>query len=289
MGDVIVGSESITAGAVTRAQLRWNYRAIYPDIYVPRSVEPTLFIRARGAWLWSRRRGVLTGRAAAALHGARWVDEDAPVEVLWYNNHAPSGIVARRDRIAAGEITWIRGMPVTNPTRTAVDLGRHLPTPQAVAHLDALARATGVSGPQVLESARRFKGARGIRRCREAADLMDGGAQSPRESRLRLTLIKAGFPRPETQIAVYDSTGYPFAYLDMGWRDVKIAVEYDGDHHRTDREQYVWDVRRLRMLLEAGWIHIKVIADDRDADIIERVRRAWAQREREVRAAKRPA
>jgi hypothetical protein len=118
---------------------------------------------------------------------------------------------------------------------------------------------------------------------------MDGGAQSPKETWLRLLLIDAGFPRPQTQIPVRDDYGEPFAYLDMGWEDLMIAAEYDGDQHRTDRTQYTWDVVRLRRILRRNWLHVKVIAEDSRADIINRVTQAWRQREREARVVKDPA
>lgn len=289
MGEVIVGSDAITAGTVSRGQLRWNYRAIYPDIYVPKAVEPTLARRAEGAWLWSGRRGVITGRAAAALHGSKWVAEETPVELLWSNSNPPDGIITRRERIAPGEITRIRGMFVTTPARTGLDLGRHLPRAEAVARLDALAQSTGVAAADILELSYRYKGTKGVRRCREAVDLMDAGAQSPKESWVRLVLIDADFPRPETQIPVLDDFGDPFAYLDMGWRDMMIAVEYDGEQHRTDTDQYRWDAKRLRMIMAKGWIHIRVIAGDRPKEIEAWVRRAWAIRESEGRAVKLPA
>jgi very-short-patch-repair endonuclease len=73
----------------------------------------------------------------------------------------------------------------------------------------------------------------------------------------------------------------------MGWEEMMIAVEYDGDQHRSDRAQYAWDVKRIGMINDRGWIHIRVIAEHRPAEIIERVRRAWAQREAEGRVAKR--
>ena len=91
---------------------------------------------------------------------------------------------------------------------------------------------------------------------------MDGGAQSPKETWLRLLLIDAGYPRPTTQVPVIDGWGRTFAYLDMGWDDVMIAVEYDGDQHRTDRIRYAWDVKRLRRVRQIGWHHVKVIAED---------------------------
>jgi len=289
MGEVIVGSDAITAGTLTRGQLRWNYNAIYPDIYVPKSVEPTLAHRTEGAWLWTNRRGVITGRAASAWHRSKWIAGQAPVEVLYSNNRPPAGIITRRERIAPGEITRAKGIFVANPVRTALDLGRHLPRGEAVAHLDALAQATGVAAADVLDLTYRYKGTNGVRLCREAVDLMDAGAQSPQETRVRLLLIGKGFPRPQTQIPLLDHYGNPFAYLDMGWRDMMIAVEYDGEHHRTSTEQYRWDARRLRLIIAMGWIHIRVIAGDRDDDIIERVKSAWRQRRSEARAVKVPA
>ncbi len=82
-----------------------------------------------------------------------------------------------------------------------------------------------------------YRGSRGVGQLRIALDLMDGGAQSPKETWLGLLLVAAGFPRPTTQIPVSDDRGRPFAFLDMGWEDVKIAVEYDGDQHRTSRRR----------------------------------------------------
>ncbi|WP_137145392.1 hypothetical protein [Mycolicibacterium sp. CR10] len=289
MEDVIIGSEAVIAGTVTRGELRWNYRSIFPDIYVPKTIEPTLAHRTKGAWLWSRRRGVITGQAASALHGAKWIDDDTPVEVLWSNNRYPDGVIARRERIAPGEITRIDGIPVATPARTALDLGRQLPRGEAVARLDALGQATDVAAADILDLTHRYPGTNGVRRCREAVDLMDAGSQSPQETRVRLLLIDNGYPRPETQIPVLDDYGYPFAHLDMGWRDLKIAVEYDGEHHRTNTDQYRWDARRLRMIMALRWIHIRVIAGDRDYEVLQRVRAAWAQREREAMAVKLPA
>ena len=107
---------------------------------------------------------------------------------------------------------------------------------------------------------------------------MDGGSQSPKETWLRLLLIQGGYPRPTTQIPVRDDSGRAFAFLDMGWEDVKIAVEYDGDQHRTDRARYAWDVKRLRLVHQRDWLHVKVIKEDRPADVLHRVGQAWLAR-----------
>jgi len=72
------------------------------------------------------------------------------------------------------------------------------------------------------------------------------------------------------------------AYLDMGWPDLMLGVEYDGDHHRADRRQYVRDIRRWELLEELGWLVIRVVAEDHPTDVLRRVRRAIAQRQSDV-------
>ena len=120
-------------------------------------------------------------------------------------------------------------------------------------------------------------GARGLRRLRAAMPLVDGGAASPKESWLRLLLIDAGFPAPTTQIPVHENW-HLVGVLDMGWEKYKVAIEYDGDHHRSNRRQYVRDQQRLRKLEAMGWIIIRVIAEDAPEDIARRVRDALIRR-----------
>ena len=108
--------------------------------------------------------------------------------------------------------------------------------------------------------------------------------ESPRESYLRLLLIDAGLPRPQTQIPVLGVDGMPVAYLDLGWEECMVAVEYDGDQHRIDRRQYVKDIRRLEMLERMGWIIVRVVAEDGPAKIVRRVRDALAASSVRLRA-----
>lgn len=91
-----------------------------------------------------------------------------------------------------------------------------------------------------------------------------------------MVLIDGGLTPPVTQIRVGD--GACVAYLDMGWRDAMVAVEYDGEHHRTDRRQYAKDVRRGEMIRDLGWWVIRVIKEDHPAVIVARAREALARR-----------
>ena len=216
---------------------------------------------------------MLGGLAAAALHGAEWIDDDEPVELIWRNQHAPTGILTSNQRLDDDEVTYVAGLPATTPARTAFDLARRPPLGEAVARLDALKRAAPFSVEDVQLLAKRHSGARGLRQLRAALPRVDAGAASPKETWLRLLLIDAGLPTPETQIPVVVH-GRIVAVLDTGWEQFKVAAEYDGDHHRTNRRQYVWDRRRLKMLEGLGWIVIQAIVEDRPNDIVRSVREA---------------
>src|ERR1700722_5934157 len=96
VGKPFVGSEALAAGELTRHQLRTRYRAALPDVYFARDVAPSLQQRAAAAWLCSGRRGALAGGGAAAPHGAQWLPDDVPVELVHTNARPPRGVLTRR-------------------------------------------------------------------------------------------------------------------------------------------------------------------------------------------------
>ena len=272
MGEIHLGTEAVASGIVTRHELlRW-YRPFFPNVHAPRGQELTLGDRAVGAWLWSKRRAIVAGVAASAIHGAEWVDPLTPIELIYECSHPPAGILARNERIADDEITSVDGMPVTTIARTAFDLGRYQRRNRAIARMDALMRAAPFSSEEISLLAKRYRGARGVKLLKDALPLVDGGAASPRETWLRLLYIDGGLPKPTTQIPIFDVDGTLLRTVDMGWEDFKVVSEYDGDQHRTDRPQYVKDLRVIPKIERLGFIVERVIKEDRSAAI---VRRAW--------------
>jgi AbiEi antitoxin C-terminal domain len=278
MGGPFLGSEALADGRVTRNALRRQFVSLYPDVYVPRNVAVTAKVRAKACWLWSRRRGVLAGLSASALHRSKWIDAGSPAEIIYDNRRPPAGIRTYADLIGEDEIGLIDGIRVTTPARTALDLACRHPLDEAVAAVDSLAHATRVKAADVEVLAQRYRGRRGIKRARACLALADGGAQSPKETWLRLLLIKAGFPRPRTQIPVYDAFGQLIACLDMGWEDIRVAAEYDGDHHWKSRWQFSGDIHRIEALNELGWLVVRVTATDTEGGIVGRVAAARARR-----------
>lgn len=275
MAELFIGSEALAAGVVTKYDLRARHQRVLPDVYALTGQPLSLRDRTVAAWLWSRREGVISGAAAAALHGAKWVDDDAVVELNWPGRKSPPGVKARSETLLDAEISSCGGVPVTSVARTAFDLARRGPAGRAVERLDALAAATKFNVHDVLALAGNHPHVKGRRRVEHLLDQVDDGAQSPRETWLRLLLIEAGFPRPQTQIPVLRPDGYSYYFLDMGWRDRMVAVEYDGEQHRVDRKIYRDDRTRSEYIASVGWRRIRVIAGDRKPDVVRRVHQVW--------------
>jgi hypothetical protein len=111
--------------------------------------------------------------------------------------------------------------------------------------------------------------------------LIDGGAESPQETRTRLLLVAAGLPRPQTQIEVLNDWGRVLARIDMGWQEWKVGIEYDGPQHWTDPRIRANDIDRTAELQRRGWILIRVSADllrYRPDVVVARVREALRAR-----------
>ncbi len=88
----------------------------------------------------------------------------------------------------------------------------------------------------------------------------------------------SGLSKTTAQIPVYDEYGQLVAVIDMGWAGIKVGVDYEGDHHRTDRRTFNKDIKRAEALTELGWTDVRVTVEDTEGGIIWRVSAAWQRR-----------
>jgi very-short-patch-repair endonuclease len=147
-----------------------------------------------------------------------------------------------------------------------------------VATADALLRRSPRTLEPVLAHLAGCPGGRGVDLARRALALVDGAAESAQESRLRVELVRAGLPRPVSQFEVWRG-GRFVARLDLAYPDRRVAVEYDGDHHRRDPRQWRRDIERRERLEAMGWRVIVVTANDlrRPDRVVQRVAAALRQ------------
>ncbi|MBV9320975.1 MAG: hypothetical protein JO106_13880 [Mycobacterium sp.] len=217
-----LGSEALAAEAIPERAMRSLYEAVYPGVYIPSGIELTASQRAQAAWLWSRRRAVVVGQSAAALHGTRWVDPLQPAELAHDNRHSPPMLTVHTDTLLGDEVMKVNGIAVTTPARTAFDTGRRTTSRlQAVQRLDALTHVTDVKINEVAIVMAQHSGVRGLTRLRRILPLVDGGAESPQETRTRLV----------------------------------------GPQHWTDRAQRDRDIDRYTALLDLGWTIVRATSD----------------------------
>lgn len=268
-----LGSEALAAGAMSRGSLRWNFTAVHPNVYLANGAPRDLYVNAVAAWLWTRRTGIVAGKAAAALHGVDWINDTVPIELIARHGRQRPGVVIHEERIGDDEIVRLGNLRVTTPARTALDLAKRLTRVEALEHLDALAAKTGVTAADVGLLEDRYRAARGIQAARGVVGLMDGGSSSRHQTRLRLQMLDAGPPRPRTGIVLQDDLWE--AVLAIGWDGPKVAVEHDDDLNMLNPVQRI---ARDELLERMGWFRVLVHRQHFTASVVHRVRAAILRR-----------
>ncbi|MDH6278849.1 DUF559 domain-containing protein [Prescottella agglutinans] len=239
--------ETLTPSSIAR-----EYVPVLNGIYV-RVDQPVDFAQRSRALAVAHPDAVLAGWSAAALHGYRYIPDDAqPEAILPHPARRRAGVRFRYGRLAGDEHEDVYGYELTSHLRTAYDLGRRLPFDDAVAAVDGLCNS-GLKAPKLIgDLIDRHRGDRGLKQLRRVLDLADAGADSPWETRTRLLIVRAGLPRPQTQYTFTDNHGAILSMVDMAWPQYRVVLEYDGDHHR-ERRQYALDVRRRARVRQWGW------------------------------------
>lgn len=173
------------------------------------------------------------------------------------------GVQGRSRSVLPGDVRVHRGLRVSSPARLWCELSRVLDLPDLVAVGDHLIHHRSPFTDSLTLTVRAGAGDRIGRRAvmAEALPLLDPRAESRPESRLRVVLTKAGLPTPRINHVLVATDGGGGMRTDFAYPELKLAIEYQGDYHRTSA-QWRSDMTR-RMRLEAmGWYVLEINADD---------------------------
>lgn len=217
-----------------------------------------VYLRARTrAALAGRRDAVACNLTAARLLGLDGLPRSRtgePVHILLparATRHQADGVLAHFGDLPAGDVLYLGGIPVTGVGRTLADLVLRADRNAAIAILDA---ALHVGAVLDLDDVRRATAGRpGTRRVDQYWRLVDGRAESPLETRLRLILVDAGLAPPHLQWPVLDGAGRPLAFLDLAWPDQLLDVEADGVAVHDQPVALHRDRHRQNLLVDLGW------------------------------------
>jgi len=186
------------------------------------------------------------------------------------NRPRGAGVTGHRAHAPDDELVVIDGVKTSTPARVWLELASMLSLDDLVSLGDQLVRIprpafehrsqphTTLAGLRELVD--RHPRMPGSRRAREALALIRVGSDSPMETKLRLALVRAGLPEPELQIALDPNDPYSLR-ADLGYREHRIAIQYDGTSHLTT-DQQTRDNRRDTAFNVAGWRYIKVNKQD---------------------------
>lgn len=290
----LVGAPFRASDAVACGLLTWrmlagsSWQRLLPDVYLHRSVTPDHRLWCAAAALVLPPGAAIGGPSAAHLWGVATLPAPVPVHVVTprvRNLRWDGQIVAHYTRLAAQDVTSLSGLPVTTCERTMFDLGRRSHRADALVVLDAMLHRHLLNPAMLQRMAHERNRWPGAPRLARLLALADPRSESPMETRLRLLLVDAGVPPPEVQLEVRVWADGLVARVDLAWPDLRLAVEYDGDHHR-ERAQFRRDIERLNALRLAGWTVLRFTADDvlrRPAETARTVVAVIAQLERRAR------
>jgi len=220
----------------------------------------------------------------------RTLIQNAPIHVgVFAPQRLPRGKGVRGHQ-TTNRLTTIRrephtGLLVASPASTWAMLGSVLRDPyDLIAAGDAAARDWRVARPlatideltDAVRSGRRV----GVGALRAALPQLRTRAASRPESWTRLTLLDAGLAEPELNFEVVEA-GLRRACVDLAYPELKIAIEYEGEHHLRDPEQWARDIIRYEQLAAAGWLVIRLTKAEvfrTPRTLVARVRKAIAAR-----------
>jgi hypothetical protein len=255
------------------------------------------FVPVKGASLAARAAalsGLLPAEVVIARRTAAWIwgldvlppgvnEADWDVELITPRTSETDACLpaftAENVELPADHVVEETDVRVTSLARTALDCARWLPRYEAVAALDQCLRQ-GVDAGELAAMARTLPGYRGNKRLRHIVRFGDRGAASPGESWTRLAVVEAGFPPPGTQVRVMGPRGH-CCFIDLGYPEFRVGLEYDGERHHTGREARAHDAERRRWLAkEMGWDVIPVTKNflTRPAPYLEALLTALLQR-----------
>lgn len=237
--------------------------------------EDRRLIRIHAAWARAPEGAVLSGWAAAVVHGVppefidgmvgpdtpRRVDICVPDEAGAYETE---GLRPRRSRVPERQRMQPGALVVTDPARTALDLARWVRSePTRLAMLDLSARFGLIDKAEFAEFIEPLGGLHRLNNVRELVPHISVRAESVPESETRLHWLNAGLPAPVANQPVHDRLDRFVARVDLFDPESGLAAEYQGFWHDLDLGPEL-DEARIARLESMNVTVVEIRKEDRD-------------------------
>ncbi|MEO7132164.1 MAG: DUF559 domain-containing protein [Dermatophilaceae bacterium] len=237
-----------------------RFRRLFRGVYVDREAALSARLLALGALVLAPPGAAASHHTAARIWGG--VVPDAP------DTHIVSpGPRTRVDGIASHrinarhQVVVFRGVRLTVPTQTFLDLATVLDLVELVVLGDSLVAAGRLTTAELIRASQKYDGS-GCRRARRAAGLVRPGVDSPMESRLRMLLVLAGLPEPVVNYCIEDRFGEVLYRFDLSYPAFRLIIEYDGRQHAESDVQWAKDIGRREWIDSNDWRIVVHVAKD---------------------------
>lgn len=278
----------IDTNAIVRRLRRGALELLHRGVYGLPNTGDLPLAAETAALLACGERAVLSHHSAATLWGLR-PGTARPVHVTIDGERGcpkPGGVTVHRSRmLSPGDGGLCRGLPITSPDRTLLDVAGRLPDRDVERMFDeglyALRILTVPEIRKVLTRCGRHPGR--ARLTKVTADHTHSTeTDSPPEERLLQLIRAAGLPEPRTQVPLLDYC------LDFFWPQLKLAVEVDAYGTHGSPARFEADRRRdARLLAERGIVVIRVTSaaiEGRPFEAIALLARTIGHREAALRS-----
>jgi hypothetical protein len=244
--------------AIERRVASGRYEAVEEGVYAIAPARDDDWAKWMGATLTAPGT-VLSGVSAAAAWGFWGVERQFEI-VTRPGNGGPrrhGGLLVHRSTTLEGECTELRGIPITTPTRTLLDLARSVGDRALARALREGVRLERTTLEDVGEGLGRHRGRRGTRRLAEAVARYSGlpleRVRSGAEIRALQILRSAGRPLPALNVRVAGEEA------DLVWSRQRLIIEVDGGPFHLDAGE---DARKETAWRAARWTVRRIPADD---------------------------
>lgn len=237
------------------------FRTVFTGVVVDARVPDTVVVRARAALLVCPEGGVISHWTAARLWGGVVPDNEwTHVSFMRDVHFRVRGIKHHRFRHRLDIKRW-HGVPVTSPQQTFCHLARYLGLVDLVALGDRFVKKGRCTPADLVDYADAWPG-----QCRHealrAARLVRERVDSAPETAVRLLMVLAGLPEPQVNIPIHDADGNLRFRIDLGFEEVRFAIEYDGRWHDEEDQRQHDEERRTALSTEENWTFLIVKAPD---------------------------
>jgi len=168
------------------------------------------------------------------------------------------------------------GRPVREPAELWCELATMLTLDELIQAGDRMLSDKPVrlaTYEQLVAAVKRRNTRPGARKLREALSLIRPRVWSPKETEVRLTMWRAGFPEAANNEPIFDKAGNLIAIGDLVLKQFMTVVEHEGERWHRD-ERAVIDIDRFNKLSALGWTIVRIRKHHSREDVVRMIREA---------------